>query len=99
MKDIKNCDAAVSHSSSIRNYSDPESRGGAMLFPGEDTSFRLFFIMRQYQVKLNNVEIEILNMAVKMNNVDVRKMTNQLCKTILKVRGQFADIYIYITVT
>ena len=36
MKDTKNCDAAVSHFSSIRDYSDPESRGGAMLFPGED---------------------------------------------------------------
>ena len=36
MKDIKNCDAAASHSGSIRNYSDPESLGGVALFPGEE---------------------------------------------------------------
>ena len=36
MKDIKNCDAAASPSSSIRNFSDPESLSGIALFPGEE---------------------------------------------------------------
>ena len=33
---MKNCDHAASHSSSLTNYSDPESRGGVALFPGEE---------------------------------------------------------------
>ena len=49
IKDIKNCDHAASHSSSLTNYSDPESQGGFALFPGEEQVIPAFLHRKAVQ--------------------------------------------------